>query len=120
MCHPTERRNVPEDPDPVDVFALLDDECARAVLRATSQQAMSAPELVEACEASRATVYRRIDDLTDLGLLIESTEYDRGGNHRGVYAASLRRLSVELSDGEFTFSVEEDPADRITDFWEEL
>lgn len=111
---------VPEDSDPADVFALLDDECARTILRATSQQAMTAPELVEACEASRATVYRRIDDLTDLGLLTETTQYDKEGNHRGVFAASLRRLSVELQDGEFAFSIEEDPADRMTDFWEEL
>lgn len=102
------------------MFALLDDACARAILRATSQRAMSAPELVDACEASRATVYRRIDDLTRLGLLSESTEYDGDGNHRGTYAASLRSLSVELSDGEFTLSIGEDPADRMVGFWEEL
>lgn len=115
-----ELKFVPEDPDPVDVFALLDDECARTILRATSRQAMTAPELVEACEASRATVYRRIADLTDRSLLTETTQYDEEGNHRGLFVASLRRLSIELQDGEFTFAIEEDPADRMTDFWGDL
>ena len=111
---------MPEDPDPGDVFALLDDACARAILRATSTQAMTAPALVDACEASRATVYRRIGDLTDLDLLTETTEYDDEGNHGGVYVASLRRLSVERRDGEFVCSIEEYPADRMAEFWKQL
>ncbi len=111
---------MPEDPAPADVFDLLADECARTVLAATSSEAMSAPELVEACDASRATVYRRIAELTDAGLVAERGEYDPEGNHRSVYAARLRGLYVGLEDGEFTLSVEEDPADRLSDFWGEL
>jgi len=111
---------VPEDPDPEDVFALLADECARTLLAVTSREPMSAPELVEACDASRATVYRRIAELNDADLLTERGEYDPDGNHRSVYTARLRGLHVGLEDGEFTLSVEEDPADRLSEFWEGL
>ena len=34
---------------------------------------MSAPELTEMCEPLRATVYRRVDDRSDHGLLAELT-----------------------------------------------
>jgi DNA-binding transcriptional ArsR family regulator len=65
---------VPEEPTPADLFALLDDEYARAILAATSEQATSAPALAEACDASHPTIYRRIDRLKDQNLLAERTE----------------------------------------------
>lgn len=109
-----------EDPAPEEVFALLNDETARTILKATSQQPMTASDLLEACTASRATVYRRIDDLRNLNLLAEVTQLDPDGNHRGEFEATLDRLSVELRDGEFQFSIEQDPADRMLDVWEHL
>jgi predicted transcriptional regulator len=84
---------------------------------------MSASQLSEACDASTATVYRRIDDLTDLGLLEESINVRPDGNHHSVYRATLTRFSLELEDGEFTTEVEcesEDVADRFTRMWEGL
>jgi len=81
---------------------------------------MSAAELTEACAASRATVYRRLDEMTDRGLLVEQTKPDPDGHHRTVYAASLDRAVIDPDDGEFevTITTRERAADRFTNFIE--
>ena len=111
------------DPDLETVAGLLDDEYARAILTATSRTPMSAKRLSEQCGASKPTIYRRIERLEEVGLLVERTRPDPDGHHYSVYAANLRRLTVELVDGEFHLRVErrdEDAADRLTSMWEEL
>lgn len=104
------------------MFALLDDTYARAILKATNTQPMSARQLTETIDASRPTVYRRIEQLQTLDLLSESTELDTDGHHRSIYRARLDRVVVELTDDEFTVTVNrrDHPADRLTDVWEGL
>ena len=113
---------MPEDESPADLFALLNDEYARAILAETSQQPMSAPALAEACDASRPTIYRRVDRLKDHDLISEMTTPDQDGHHRRLYVARFQGLSVDLDDGTYRISVErrEDPADRFTDMWEAI
>ena len=112
---------MPED-DPRDVFAVLDDDYARGILRATHSTAMSAPQLAEALDASRPTIYRRIDRLQALDLLSESTQMDAEGHHRSVYRSRLEEVVVTPDESGFTVSVArgEHPADRLTTMWEEL
>jgi predicted transcriptional regulator len=105
------------------VVSLLDDEYARSILTATSIEPMSAKELSERCDASLPTIYRRVEDLTEAGLLTERTRPRPDGHHYSVYAADLDRLTIDLEDGEFAFDLErrsEDVADRLTRMWEEL
>lgn len=106
----------------VEVLALLDDQYARDILTATSEQPMSAKTLSEVCGASLPTIYRRADRLVECGLLKEHTELADDGHHYSLYEARLRRLSVELDGGELTLDVEaereSDVADRFTDMWE--
>lgn len=81
---------------------------------------MSAPELTERCDASRATVYRRLDDLAEQGLLEEQTEIDGDGHHRTTYTATLEKVVVELTEDGFetTVTTQQRAADRLTDFVE--
>ena len=116
---------MPEDESPADLFALLDDEYARAILAATSQRPMSAPTLAEVCDASRPTVYRRIERLKEHDLVSETVVLDGDdGHHRRVYEARFSGLSVTLVDGEYRLSVDrrerDHPADRFTDMWESI
>lgn len=113
---------MPEDESPGELFALLEDEYARAILAATSQRPMSAPTLAEECDASRSTVYRRIERLKDLDLVAETTSPDDDGHHRHVYAARFNELPVTLVDGEYRLSVDrrDHPADRFTEMWESI
>lgn len=108
--------------DLAEVAALLEDEYARSILRHTNEEPLSASQLMERCEASKATTYRRLDRLRDCGLVESYQEYDPDGHHYEVYAATLEELSVRLENGEFEISIEKrtDPADRMTDLFNEL
>lgn len=118
--------SVSEACDESEILALLHDEYARAILGATSERAMSASELSDSCDASRSTIYRRIDRLTECDLLEEQTQLDPDGHHRNVYASRLEEARVRFEDGdpvveiERTEPVREDPADRFTRMWEDL
>lgn len=112
-----------EDPDPADLFALLDDEYARAILTETSVRPMSVKNLSEVMDASLPTIYRRVERLQDCGLLEERPAFQQEGRHYGVFEARLERIDIELDDGELTVSVETeptDPADHFTAMWEEI
>ncbi|MFC3957052.1 ArsR/SmtB family transcription factor [Halovivax cerinus] len=112
-----------EDHDIEELLSLLDDEYARLILIETSKQPMSAKELAAACDASLPTIYRRIDRLSDRGLVSERTEFVDEGRHYSVYEATLERVVIELGDGDLTGSVStraSDPADRFTSMWEDL
>lgn len=105
-----------------DVAALLEDEYARSIIRYTSERARSARELMDLCDASKATVYRRVDRLREYDLLESYQEYDPDGHHYQRFAATLDRLTVTCRDGEFDLSFERtrDPADRTADRVEDL
>lgn len=104
------------------ITRLLGDDCVKTILKETTQKPMSAAELTEACAASRATVYRRLEELTDRGLLVEQTRPDPEGHHHTVYAASLDRVVIDFVDGEFEVTVmkRQRAADRFTNFIEGL
>jgi predicted transcriptional regulator len=100
-----------------DVAALLEDECARTILSATSSRPMTVKELTECCSVSGPTIYRRIEDLKRLDLVEPRTRPDtEGGHHEQVYAATFSEFSVALQDGSFEVRLDrrEPIADRFT------
>jgi len=114
---------VSEEPDVETIGSLLADPTVRTILARTSQEPMSATTLCDHCESSKATVYRRLDDLSDLGLVSAQTLPDLdGGHHRTVYRATLSRITVTVRDGEIDLEVREreDMADRFTRLVEEM
>lgn len=111
-----------DEEDLADVAALLEDDYARSILRYTSEEACSANELTDLCDASKATTYRRIDRLREYDLVESYQEYDPDGHHYEVFAATLDEVTVTLDDGRFEVSLDRttDPADRMTDLFNEL
>ena len=114
-----------EDCPPDEVFALLDDEYARAILSATSYEPMTAPELSDQCDMSKSTVYRRLDKLEECSLVKAQHVLDPDGHHTKQYEAQLDELVVSLEEGQFDVSLQtatrtEEFADVFTDLWEGL
>ena len=110
-------------PDPDAVLDLLGDEYARTILRATDGRPLSASDLNRHHDLSRPTISRRVNRLVDQHLLAERTRIDTdGGHHFHVYEASMDRLTVRLSNGEFDVRLElrGDAADRFTRMWHQL
>ena len=104
------------------VSQLLGDDCARTILEHTVDDPMTAAQLTDRCDASRATVYRRLDELAERGLLVEVTTPDPDGHHRTAYAANLDRVVVTLDGDGFDLTVRkrDRAADRFTSFIEGL
>jgi len=110
-----------QDPDR-DVLGILGDDVAKDILTVTDQRAMSAQALEARCDASLTTVYRRVDELIESGLLRERLELRPDGNHRKTFESNLERLSVSIDDGELEVDVEkrDDPPDRLRTIWDAI
>lgn len=96
--------------------ALLEDETSRRILVEAYGRSMSVSELNDRCDASKPTVYRRLEDLRECEFLHQETRIDPDGNHHPVYATNVRTVTFELSaDGvEFAVDRREPMADQFT------
>ena len=105
-----------------ELLDTLGDERSRAVLAAVNDEPRSAKELACALDASLPTVYRRLDDLQDAGLITAHTAVAADGNHYQRYSCTFEELSVRLDDDSYVVEVEwrTDPAERFADLWDAL
>lgn len=81
---------------PTDRLDVLADECARTILVATSEGPRTAKELTDRTDSSSATVYRRINDLVDSGLVAECIRFEDDGTHTTAYESVVDELCVEI------------------------
>ncbi|AQL42884.1 hypothetical protein BV210_09230 [Halorientalis sp. IM1011] len=104
------------------IIDMLSDDIGKRILTVTDQQAMSAKRLEDHCDASLATVYRRIEDLLEHGLLRERVEIQDDGNHFKRYESNLDRLAVTLEDGTLEIDVDrrDDAPDRFSTIWDAM
>jgi DNA-binding transcriptional ArsR family regulator len=90
-----EQTTVDEDTTDALLGALDDSDC-RAILEAASQEALSASELSETCDLPLSTTYRKVDRLTDVGLLDEQLRLRRSGKHTGEYTLAIEQLHLAI------------------------
>ena len=91
-----------------ELLALLSDEPTRDILHALTDTAKPARALVGETDASRSTVYRRLDRLQRAGLVEGTMAYDADGHHREAFRATVERATLELGeDGVEVVGVEE-------------
>jgi DNA-binding transcriptional ArsR family regulator len=89
-----------ESVEATEVVSLLSDEYAREVLRVLVAEPLSARDLVDRLDMSRATVYRRLDRLESAGVLESSLRIDPEGHHRKRYRVVVDRLQLSVeTDG---------------------
>lgn len=88
------------DVDSDTVLDLLSDEYARRVIDELSDRPASAPALLTSLSASRATIYRRLNDLEAAGLVETAVAVDPDGHHRKRYHLVVEELQVGVgTDG---------------------
>lgn len=75
---------------------MLADEYVQSILRTLAGETLSAPELTDRCEASSVTVYRRLNELEEAGLVVSEMEIDPDGNHRKVFSNALEEITLSL------------------------
>jgi len=99
--------------------ALLEavhDEYARTILTHVSAEPLSGPELVEKTAASKPTVYRRLSDLEELGLVATRIRPDADGHHAKVYVADVEAVHVRFEEGDVSVTVDRSAADAVDRF----
>lgn len=87
------------EPDPEELLAVLGDEYARQVLEAIADEPKSGGEIADALPHSRATVYRRLNDLEEAGLVTASTTLCPDGHHHKEYRPTLDSIRVGVREG---------------------
>jgi DNA-binding transcriptional ArsR family regulator len=107
---------------PESLFDLLADEYARQILLAADEEPRTAKDLSRVCDASLATVYRRVARLEEHGLVDSTPTVDDDGAHRQRFQTTLEELHVQLSDGalELTVGRRDELADNFTAIWSAL
>lgn len=86
-------------------LALLGDDHACEIIRTLEGEALAARELVERCEMSRPTVYRRLDRLTDAGIVAAEMALGADGHHRKEFSLAIDSVAFEIgADGIDAFS----------------
>lgn len=105
-----------------DVVHLLSDQYNQQILQHTRQDPQSVSALSALCDADPSTIYRRIDDLEEHGLIAGHAQLDPDGHHHTVYSATVREVHIRLSEEGFEVDVdreiEESAADRFTRLYE--
>ncbi|MEF8852118.1 MAG: helix-turn-helix domain-containing protein [Haloarculaceae archaeon] len=110
------------DADPEAVLALLGEQRVREILVATSREPLSAAQLSEECDVAVSTIYRRVEEMSDVDLLVERTQIEPDGSHHSVYEANVDHLDVDIDDGsiDVEMHVREDAAERFSRIWEDI
>lgn len=99
------------------LLGALEDADCRAILAATTEQALSANEVSESCDLPLSTAYRKLELLTDAGLLEEQLRLSRSGKHTSEYVRAVEEVTVSI-DGAIELEVsgkgsEERPSSMI-------
>ncbi len=102
------------------ILSAMADEYSRKILTATIEEPLSALELSKKYEIPITTVYRRIEELVEAGLLAAvKSGRTTDGKWYDVYRSLLRRIDVSFEKGDVRIevSVNEHVADKFTRMW---
>ncbi|SDM63025.1 Helix-turn-helix domain-containing protein [Halogranum gelatinilyticum] len=92
---------------------VLGDDVAREILRLGNGQVMTVETLAEHCNVSEATVYRRLRQLHDLGLVEKCAQFEAGVVTQGAYRTTMDSLAIRMTEN--GLSVETGPQDELAE-----
>ena len=112
-----------EDPDLCSVLAALTDDDCRDIVESLTQP-RSAQEISETCNIPLSTTYRKVNMLSDAGLVDERIDIRRGSKHTKRYEPNFDRVNISLTEeGSLTIDIEteaEEPDQRLGRTWGEI
>lgn len=91
------------------IVGALTDASARAIVAAIDDEPLSAHELSARCDLSLSTTYRKVNELSQLGLLEEEVRLGMDGKHISVYQCPYETISVATTETGFELQLR--PAD---------
>jgi len=102
------------------ILSAMADEYSRKILTATIEDSMSALELSKKYEIPITTVYRRIEELVEAGLLAAvKSGRTTDGKWYDLYRSLLKRIDVSFEKGDVRIEVmvNEHVSDKFTRMW---
>jgi len=97
-------QQTPADPD--DLLELLGDEYTYRVFEAVVEEPRTGRELIEATGASKATVYRRLEELEEAGLVESTMNIASDGNHCKQFHTVVTAIEVSFDADGFSARLE--------------
>ncbi|MFB6227209.1 MAG: ArsR/SmtB family transcription factor [Halobacteriales archaeon] len=94
-----------EEADQEAILSLMSDDYARRILDALGAQSLSARELIDRIDASRATVYRRLDKLEEAGIVESTMDIHPEGHHRKQFRVTVDRVNLAFEPDGVTIDV---------------
>ena len=94
------------DTDTLPQFGVLDDTATQEILTALGDGPKRGRELVQMCEASRATIYRRVDSLDSVGLISAEMTSDTNGPRCKEFRLVRDRLTVTIDEGTISLAID--------------
>lgn len=88
-----------------DVLAALSDPDCRSILAATVEP-KTAAEVIEACDLSMSTGYRKLNQLSETPLLREQTRVDPVGGNPSEYVCTAEHLELDVGAGGVELTVD--------------
>lgn len=101
----------------------ISDETSRAILAACIGEARPVKQISRAADVPLATVYRRVDDLQEDGLLVvERSAITEDGKRYDLYRSRIEvaMLRVSQEGVEVEWHVDEPVEDRLARMWEQM
>lgn len=98
----TDRRTVliTEEQEISALIGAINDSSARTIIEALDDKPLSAQELSKKCDLPASTTYRRVNELSKLGILAEKTIIRSHGKHTAKYRRRVDDLVItNTSDG---------------------
>lgn len=113
-----------EPPDAAEILDVLADEDARTIIR-TLTEPMTAKEIQERCDIPESTLYRKLDRLSETGLLHQQTRIRRDGRHTSEYEPAFDEVTVVRDEetGGFAIRVKRPRKradERLAELWTEV
>jgi hypothetical protein len=110
-----ETRNREVSTDCGKLLDVLGNPCSRRILTAAREQWVIVDDLLEVCEASQTTIYRRVNDLIELNLLEESVRFGEGNQRQRTFRTTVAIVSLSLGPNGFEARVSSNPDESVFD-----
>jgi predicted transcriptional regulator len=94
---------------------VLENTCSRRILTAGREEWVTVDDLLEVCDASQTTIYRRVNDLIELNLLEESVRFGDGNQRQRTFRTIFTSVSLSLGPNGFEARVSSNPDESAFD-----
>ncbi len=105
------------------ILQAMADDCSLAILRSTTEKPCSAMEIIHAGTLPPSSVYRRISEFVNVGLLaVDKMVITKDGKKFSLYRSTIRDVRAEYKAGEIELSVSfnEDVVSKLTRLWSSM